>query len=50
MREKVKRVEIGEEVDSDHHLMELVLKGGRRREGKRERKGKEERGVWYERG
>lgn len=42
MKEKIVKMEIGEKVNSDHHPVEVTLKGGeverRRREGRRERR------------
>jgi len=46
-REKIWKMEVGDRIDSDHHLIEVWIERERRNKGGRERgRGKVWRGIW----
>lgn len=52
VKDRIKRMRIGDKVDSDHHPLEVWIKGAvqRRRERRREGKRNSDRGRWDEEG
>lgn len=46
VREKIRRMRIGDRIDSDHQPVEIWVKGERRRQGEGKRGGRGEKKSW----
>lgn len=48
VRERVERMRIGDRIESDHHPLEVWIRGGESRRKEKEKKYRNSRGVWDE--